>query len=309
MPNLSKTEKNHQGEKMLKDFSKIETFLTVVREKSFSRASKKLGISQPAVTQQIKLLEEYIESKIVDRKKNGTQLTKEGEAFLKIALKLEKFISATERELMGIINKKFTFNIGASNVIGNYILPEFLDEIKGTINNEVAIKIGSSNSIIESLRDKKVDLALIEKPAHFEDVYSREWLEDELVIIGGEHIPSSVRKENLHSFEWICRDDESSTRAVVREAFNDIGVDCSSFDINTTISDPTAIKNAMLKSNGKSVSVISKLMVEDEVAKGKLKVAKVRGLKLTRPLYIAYLKERKNDAFILSAVNYLASKK
>ena len=54
---------------MLKDFSKVETFLTVVREKSFSKASKKLGISQPAVTQQIKLLEEYLDIQIVDRKK------------------------------------------------------------------------------------------------------------------------------------------------------------------------------------------------------------------------------------------------
>jgi DNA-binding transcriptional LysR family regulator len=56
---------------MLRDFSKIETFLTVVREKSFSKASKKLGISQPAVTQQIKLLEAYFDTKIIERKKNG----------------------------------------------------------------------------------------------------------------------------------------------------------------------------------------------------------------------------------------------
>lgn len=294
---------------MLKDFSKIETFLTVVREKSFSKASKKLGISQPAVTQQIKLLEDYLESKIVDRKKNGTQLTKEGEAFLKIAHKLEKCISNTERELMRIIDKKFTFNIGASNTIGNYILPDFLDEIKQTLNNEVAIKIDSSKNVIENLRDKKIDLALIERQTHFDDVYYREWIEDELVIIGGKNIPKSIRKEELNNFEWICRDDESSTRAVVKDAFNDIGIDCTEFDINTIISDPTAIKRTMLKSNSKAVSVISKLIVEEEIEEGKLNIAKVRGLKLKRPFYIAYLKERKHDAFILSAVNYLVNKK
>ena len=44
---------------MLRDFAKLETFLTVVREKSFSKASAKLGISQPAVTQQMKYIEEY----------------------------------------------------------------------------------------------------------------------------------------------------------------------------------------------------------------------------------------------------------
>ena len=74
---------------MLKDFSKIETFLTVVREKSFSKASAKLGISQPAVTQQIKFLEDYLETKIVERKKNGIKLTKEGEEDIKLLKSLK----------------------------------------------------------------------------------------------------------------------------------------------------------------------------------------------------------------------------
>ena len=54
---------------MLKDFVKLETFLTVARERSFSRASAKLGISQPAVTQQIKYIEKYLDAKIIERKK------------------------------------------------------------------------------------------------------------------------------------------------------------------------------------------------------------------------------------------------
>ena len=53
--------------------------MTVIKEKSFSKASAKLGISQPAVTQQIKFIEEYLDTKIVERKKNGIKLTKEGE--------------------------------------------------------------------------------------------------------------------------------------------------------------------------------------------------------------------------------------
>ena len=77
---------------MLKDFAKFQTFLMVVKEKSFSNASAKLGISQPAVTQQIKFIEEYLDTKIVERKKNGILLTKEGEDLYRIALKLEKAI-------------------------------------------------------------------------------------------------------------------------------------------------------------------------------------------------------------------------
>jgi len=111
---------------VLRDFNKIETFLTVVKEKSFSKASKKLGISQPAVTQQMKLLEDYLDTKIVDRKKNGIKLTKAGEQFHKVVTKLEKSIASAEKEVIKIINKELIFILGASFMIGNYILPDFL---------------------------------------------------------------------------------------------------------------------------------------------------------------------------------------
>jgi DNA-binding transcriptional LysR family regulator len=60
---------------MLSDFTKLNTFLTVVKEKSFSRASAKLGISQPAVTQQMRYIEDYLDTRVLDRKKNGIRLT------------------------------------------------------------------------------------------------------------------------------------------------------------------------------------------------------------------------------------------
>ena len=90
---------------MLKDFAKLETFLAIVKEKSFSKASKKLGISQPAVTQQIKWLEEYLDSKIVKRKKNGITLTKTGEDLYKVAQRLDRCVTNVERDIIKIINK------------------------------------------------------------------------------------------------------------------------------------------------------------------------------------------------------------
>ncbi len=110
---------------MLNDFAKLETFLTVVREKSFSKASAKLGISQPAVTQQMKFIEDYLDVQVVDRKKNGIKLTKEGQMLHAIALKIEKCVANAEKELLKIMNKNVTFVFGASFIIGNYILPRF----------------------------------------------------------------------------------------------------------------------------------------------------------------------------------------
>lgn len=66
---------------MINEFNKIYTFMAIVKERSFSKASQILGISQPAVTLQIKKLEEMLGATLIMRKKNGIILTKEGEKF------------------------------------------------------------------------------------------------------------------------------------------------------------------------------------------------------------------------------------
>ena len=83
MPNFLKDKRKT----ILKDFVKLETFLTVVRERSFSKASAKLGVTQPAVTQQIKFIEKYLDTKIIVRKKNGIKLTPKGEELYKVISK------------------------------------------------------------------------------------------------------------------------------------------------------------------------------------------------------------------------------
>jgi len=133
---------------MLKDFVKLETFLTVARERSFSKASAKLGISQPAVTQQIKFIEKYLGCKTIERKKNGIKLTGEGEELYKIAARLEKEINSSEKDILKIINKEMTFRLGASYTIGTYVIPgECLNAMSEAINNDVNLSIDVSDAI------------------------------------------------------------------------------------------------------------------------------------------------------------------
>jgi len=293
---------------VLKDFSKIQTFLTVVREKSFSKASKKLGISQPAVTQQIKLFEDYVETKIVDRKKNGIRLTKEGEEIYAIMLKLEKCIFNTEKEILKVINKQLTFVIGASFTIGNYILPNYLNRIKEKVENDILVKIDLSKYILDQLKDKKIDIAMVEAPSFDDDMLYREWMEDELVLFSNSPIPKYVKKEDLHNFDWVCREESSHTRQLVSSVFEEMEIDCKTFNVKSIVSSSTAVKQAILKApkdKRPTVSIISKFVIEDEVQNGTLYSAKIRGYKFKRHLFIAYLKERKNDAYIDGMIDFL----
>ena len=296
---------------MLKDFAKLETFLTVIREHSFSKASAKLGISQPAVTQQIKFIEKYLDCKVIERKKNGVVLTKEGEDLYRIALRLEKCINNAERDLIKIINKEITFRIGASFTIGNFIIPgKCLNNIKEVIRNDVQIKVAVSERVVTDILDKQIDLGLIESPVFRDDIIYREWLEDELVLFSNQPLPRSMRPEDLNNYRWICRDEGSHTRRLLKEVFEEIGIECKNLDVLYEVDSSATLKAAILKADkedGKPpiASFISRVAIADEVENGQLFESRIRGHRIKRKLYIAYSKERKHDAFIENVVGYL----
>jgi len=298
---------------MLSDFTKLNTFLVVVKEKSFSKASAKLGISQPAVTQQMRFLENYLDATIVDRKKNGIKLTKEGEKLHLIAQKIEKVITSSEKELLKIINKDITFIFGASNAIGNYILPTFLNDIKQKIDNDVSVIISSSEEAIEALKDKKVDMALIESPIIEDGIIYREWIEDEIVVFSNQKLPRRLKNEDLLNYKWVCRDQKSHTRKLFKEALEQATMNvCETFNVISEASSPTAIVQTILHSSKEStptVSIVSTHAIYDFVKGNILFEARLPEIKMKRKLYIAYLKDRKHDAFIDTVINYLMTVK
>jgi DNA-binding transcriptional LysR family regulator len=248
---------------------------------------------------------------MVERKKNGILLTKEGEDLYRIAQRLEKAISASEKELLKIINKEFTFVMGASFAIRNYILPNYLGEIKKRIDNEVFMNVALSEDIIGQLEDKKIDVALIESPVFKDGIIYREWVEDELVVFSNQPLSKHLRGEDLMEFDWICRDENSHTRKVTSEVFEEIGVQCKDFNVLGVLSSPTAIKETIMHSDKNSarplVSIMSRHVIQDEIRDNKLFEARIKNYKIERKFYIAYSKERKHDAFVDNVVNYLLS--
>jgi len=295
---------------MLKDFVKLETFLTVARERSFSKASAKLGISQPAVTQQIKFIEKYLACKIIERKKNGIKLTNEGDELYKIAMRLEKEINSSEKDILKIINKEITFRLGASDTIGTYIIPgQCLNTIGKAINNDIKLSISDSVNIIQALKDRKLDVGLIESPVIDNDLIYREWLEDELVVVSNVQVPKLLNTEDLYEFSWVCRDEASHTRRVVSEVFDELGVSCKDFDVLSEVSNTAAVLQTIKKANKDTdkpvVSIFSRHAVADEVEKGELFESRLRGYTMTRKFFIVYSKENKHNAYVDNVVDYI----
>jgi len=299
---------------MLKDFVKMETFLTVARERSFSRASAKLGISQPAVTQQIKYIENYLEAKIIDRKKNGIRLTPEGEELYKVVTQLEKSIISLEKDVLKIIKKEMTFRLAASYTIGSYVIPgECLNSISESIGNDVVLSIDVTDKIITGLRERRFDVGLIESPLFDDGLIYREWFDDELVLFSNTQLPKTINTEELYEYKWVCREEGSHTRKLISEVFEELGVSCKSFNVLSEVSNTTAalqsVKRAKVDPHEPTVSVISKHAIAEEVARKELFESRIYGFPMTRKFYIVYTKENKNNVFIDNVVNYIISGK
>ena len=295
---------------MLKDFVKLETFLTVARERSFSRASAKLGISQPAVTQQIKFIEKYLACKTIERKKNGIKLTNAGEELYKIATKLEREILVAEQDILKIINKEITFRLGASFTIGTYVIPgKCLNTIGEAIDNEINLDIDVSDEIVQKLKNRKLDVGLIESPVIDNNLIYREWLEDELIVASNVPIAKTLNTEELYELDWVCRDEGSHTRRIVSEVFEELGVSCKSFNVLSEVSNTTTVLQTLKKSERNPqrpvVSIISKYAVMDEIANGELFEARLRGYTMTRKFFIVYSKDNKHNAYVDKVVNYI----
>ena len=295
---------------MVKDFLKLDAFLTVARERSFSKASAKLGISQPAVTQKIKSIEKFLGCKTIERRKNGLLLTSEGEELYKIAARIEREISNADKDILKIINQKMTFKLGASYTIGTCVVPgECLNVMSKSIDNDVNLSIDDSDVIIQKLKDKKLDVGLIESQVMDTGLIYKEWMEDEFVLVSNVPIPKIVNNEDLNDYCWVFREESSLVKKAVTEAFDDLGVSCNNFNVLSEVSNSTVVLQTLKKSNKDKekpiVSVISKFAIADEVAKGNLFEARLRGHAMTRKFYIVYSKENKHNAYVNNVVDYI----
>ena len=299
---------------MIKSFLKLETFLTVTRERSFSKASAKLGISQPATTQKINAIEKYLACKIIERKHNGIVLTPEGMELYKIAISMEKEVNTAEKGILKIINKKLTFRLGASYIIGTYIIPgNCLNAMSQSINNDVNLTINASDTIEQQLKDGRLDVGLIESSVKDNDLIYREWLEDEFVLVSNVPIPKVIHTEDLYHYKWILRDESSHTRRVIEEVFDDLNVSCNNFKILSEVSNTIVILQTIKKSKKVKekpiVSIVSKYAIKDEVKKGELFQARISGYTMKRKFYVVYAKANKLNAYVKSAVDYILSGK
>jgi len=291
---------------MLKNIDKIYTFLVVYETKSFSKASKILKISQPAVTQKIKQLEDFIGTKLIERKKNGIVLTQKGKHFLEIAQNLQECVEKVSNRIKYFKDKSIPFIIGASSTIGNYVLPNYIPYLKDLINKDINLIVKNNSILIEQLLNNEIDIAFTTTKINNPNIEYTEWKKDTIVFFSNKPLPKSIEFEDLLKYEFLCREDGSVLKQEISKILRNYNKDCSHFNITSYVDNSTALKYTILNAHKQYLSIISYNAIKDEVDNKKLFITKIKNINLTRNIYITTQKY-KNDDIIIKIRNYLIS--
>jgi DNA-binding transcriptional LysR family regulator len=270
---------------------RLKVFRVVAAHMNFSRAAEELLLTQPAVTQQIKALEEEYGVPLFDRRGGRIALTPGGRALLPFALKLKEM---SDEARAAVANAAGTLAgqlaVGASQTIGQYLLPALLaDFLRGHPRVAVAAMSGNTDGILEALAGRRIELALIEGPALRKDVHVEPFMEDRLVLAvpaGHEWAEQEVDAEALKEAPLLMREFGSGSRRVVEKALADAGVGRKALTVRMELDSTEGQLSAV--EAGLGVAFVSQWAVRKHVELGTVKLARVRGVKLARMFSVAW---------------------
>jgi DNA-binding transcriptional LysR family regulator len=273
---------------------RLQVFHTVARLLSFTKAAETLHMTQPAVTFQVRQLEEYFNTRLFDRTHNRISLTEAGERVYDYADRIFDLYADMEnsvREMTGEIRGALT--IGASTTIAEYMLPALLGDF-GARYPEVTIHLRVSNSdgIVSMVENNTIDLGVVEAPVGNKNLVVEMCREDHLVaIVPPNHDLAdleSVEIKKLLEYPFICREEGSGTREVINEYLESNTCE-TAMNISMELGSPEAVKGAV--EAGMGVSVVSRATIQKELKLDTLRAINLEP-KMERPFSFVHQKQK-----------------
>jgi DNA-binding transcriptional LysR family regulator len=287
---------------------RLQVFYTVAKVLSFTKAAEQLYMTQPAVTFQVKQLEEHFDTRLFERAHGKISLTPAGElAFTYAERILDQYAEMDARiaELTGQVSGPLL--IGASTTIAEYLLPRLLGEFKQQHPDVKAkLAVANSDTIEHKVAEHTLDVGLIESPSHLPHLVTKVCCEDDLVLICSPKHPLaqklSVTPREISEVEFVSREAGSGTREVVDDYFRSNGVAPEDIHIIMELGSREAIKGAVVA--GMGVSIMSGAAVLKEMQLGELSVVALDP-PLRRQLSLVYPEEKFQSKLLQSFLEFV----
>jgi DNA-binding transcriptional LysR family regulator len=274
---------------------RLQVFHTVARLLSFTKAAETLHMTQPAVTFQVRQLEEYFNTRLFDRTHNRISLTDAGERVYKYADRIFELYTEMEnavREMTGEISGSLT--IGASTTIAEYMLPALLGDFRNQYPDvSIHLKVSNTDGIVSMVENNTIDLGVVEAPVSNKNLVVDKCRDDRLVaIVPPNHELAKKRSttmEELLAYPFICREEGSGTREVIADYICKTDECRQAMSIGMELGSPEAVKGAV--EAGMGISVVSNATIQKELRLGTL-VALQLEPPLERPFSFVHQKQK-----------------
>jgi DNA-binding transcriptional LysR family regulator len=273
---------------------RLVVFRAVAEQLSFRKAAEELYLTQPAVSLQIKALEEDLGVQLFDRAGSQIQLTPAGAVLLRYARQGNALMAQAEHEVAALSGEHAgKLALGASTTIAQYVLPQLLGEFRRTHPRvQLTLISGNTEHIVHAVGKQKIALGLIEGPARSRDVKTEPFMADELVlIVPGAHEWAervSVSRAEMASIPLLMRERGSGTRREIEMALEEHGVKLGALDIVMELDSTEAIKSAV--EAGLGAGFVSRSAIAKDLRMGSsFKIVEIAGLRIKRDFLVAHV--------------------
>ena len=270
----------------------MRVFAAVARHLSFTKAARELHLTQPAVSQQVKLLEAEVGLPLFEQIGRKVHLAPAGVELLRYtdqAMELLRQASESLAAMRGL--KRGVLKLGAVST-AKYFAPSLLSAFTPAYP-EVTIKfdVGNREEVIQQLAANEIDLVIMGRPPKELETVAEPFAKHPLVLIASPTHPLAasrrIRLSQLHTEYFIIREEGSGTRASMERVFGEPGV---RFRVSMEVSSNETIKQAVMANMG--ISFLSSHTVGLELAAGKLVILDVVGLPIVRDWYVIHLADK-----------------
>ena len=289
---------------------RLQVFHTVAKQLSFTKAAEQLFMTQPAVTFQVKQLEEHFNTRLFERAHGKISLTPAGELALDYAERILNLTAEMEgriSELTGQVSGPLL--IGASTTIAEYMLPRLLGDFKQRHpETQARLTVANTETIESKVAEHTLDLGLIEAPSHHPNLVTEVCCEDELVMICAPHSALArhrvVTPQELANEPYISRESGSGTRECIDDYFRANGVSADELNLAMELGSREAIKGAV--SAGLGFAIVSITTVVKEVKLGELTAVPLDP-PLRRQLSLVYPQEKFRSKLLQAFLDFLST--
>jgi DNA-binding transcriptional LysR family regulator len=275
------------------DNFRLVVFRTVAEQLSFRKAAEELYLTQPAVSLQIKALEEDLVVQLFDRGGTHVKLTEAGQVLLGYAEQVNALLVQAEHRIAALNGEHAgRLALGASTTISQYVLPRLLaDFCRAHPRVQPTLICGNTEAVVDAVERQKIALGLIEGPARSRNVKTAPFLKDELVLIAStahewaERV--SVSCADLCAAPLLMRERGSGTRRVIEIALEHHGVKRGALHIVLELDSTEAIKSAV--EAGLGIGFVSRwALAKDLRLNRSFRIVAVEGLRIQRDFLAAY---------------------